>query len=212
MPAKSVSRETPSQVVPSFDQRVTQCKSTVTVSLGKARNAFQSHRRKTSAPSSIANSHCSSGTRGVGPAESTGKSVVRYCPGGSFTSAALRRPEKPRETIAIIQFSSTVLLCNPFCNRGLFCLDQRHVDQMLAQEPNLEFTGAQHFANEQVVGALIAQSGGAARQFPGLPNDDLVRIQQARELNRNLLPTARRAFNLCGFGDIRRHRQAHPAK
>jgi hypothetical protein len=26
---------------------------------------------------------------------------VRYCPGGSFTSAALRRPEKPREMIAI---------------------------------------------------------------------------------------------------------------
>jgi hypothetical protein len=35
------------------------------------------------------------------PADKTGKSVVRYCPGGSFASAALRRPEKPREIIPI---------------------------------------------------------------------------------------------------------------
>jgi hypothetical protein len=87
--------------VPSFDHRVTQWRSTVTVSLGSSRNDFQSHRRKTLAPSLIANSHLSSGTCGVGPADKTGKSVVRYCPGGSFTSAALRRPEKPREIVGI---------------------------------------------------------------------------------------------------------------
>src|SRR5262249_25576043 len=40
-------------------------------------------------------------TRGVGPADSTGKSVVKYCPGGSFAFSALCRPEKPRETMAI---------------------------------------------------------------------------------------------------------------
>jgi hypothetical protein len=39
---------------------------------------------------------------GVGPADSTGKSVVRYCPGGSFASAGVRRPEKPREMTAIM--------------------------------------------------------------------------------------------------------------
>src|SRR5215831_755127 len=39
--------------------------------------------------------------RGVGPADKTGKSVVTYCPGGSFLSPALPRPEKPREMIAI---------------------------------------------------------------------------------------------------------------
>jgi hypothetical protein len=37
-----------------------------------------------SVPSSITNSHLSSGTRGVGPADKTGKSVVRYCPGAAF--------------------------------------------------------------------------------------------------------------------------------
>src|SRR5262244_338744 len=96
-----VSSETPSQDVPSFDHRVTQCKSAVMVSAGKSRNDFQSHRRKTSVPSSIVNSHSSSEMCGVGPADKTGKSVVRYCPGGSFTSAARRRPEKPREMILI---------------------------------------------------------------------------------------------------------------
>src|ERR1051325_12133540 len=96
-----VSTETPSQDVPSFDHRVTQCRSTVKVSVGKSRNDFQSHRRRTFVPSSITHSHWSSGMCGVGPADKTGKSVVRYCPGGSFASAALRRPEKPREMIPI---------------------------------------------------------------------------------------------------------------
>src|SRR5881394_323151 len=96
-----VSIETPSQDVPSFDHRVTQCRSTVKVSVGKSRNDFQFHLRRTFVPSSITNSHWSSGMRGVGPADKTGKSVVRYCPGGSFASASLRRPEKPREIIPI---------------------------------------------------------------------------------------------------------------
>src|SRR5215831_20697021 len=101
MSANIVSRETPSQDVPSFDHRVTQCMSVVKVSAGNARNAFQSHRRKTLVPSSIVNSHRSSGRCGVGPADRTGKVAVRYCPGGSFPASALRRPEKPREMIAI---------------------------------------------------------------------------------------------------------------
>src|SRR5580704_3605740 len=99
MSASRVSRETPSQDVPSFDHRVTQCKSTETVSLGRLRNDFQSHRCNTFLPSSITNSHFSSGTCGVGPADNTGKSVVRYCPGGSLTSVGVCRPEKPREMI-----------------------------------------------------------------------------------------------------------------
>src|SRR5215471_16130090 len=96
-----MSRDTPSQCVPSFDHRVTQCRSTVMFSVGSSRNDFQFHRRKTFVPSSIVNSHFSSGMCGVGPAERTGKSVVRYCPGGSFTSATVRLPKKPRETVPI---------------------------------------------------------------------------------------------------------------
>src|SRR5438309_8256237 len=45
------------------------------------------------------NDHLSSGVWGVGPAERTGKSVTRYCPGGRrfSTSAGRRRPRNPRE-------------------------------------------------------------------------------------------------------------------
>src|SRR5512140_3783782 len=96
-----VSTETPSQGVPSFDHRVTQCRSTVKVSVGKSRNDFQSHLRRTFVPSSITKSQRSSETCGVGLADHTGKSLVRYCPLGSFTSDALRRPEKPRGIIPI---------------------------------------------------------------------------------------------------------------
>src|SRR5689334_6424168 len=97
MSANKVSRGTPCHSVPSFDHRVTQCKSTVKVSAGRSRNAFQFHRFRTLFPSVIVNSHCSSGTCGVGPADKTGKSVVRYCPGGRFTSSARRRPVNPLE-------------------------------------------------------------------------------------------------------------------
>src|SRR5213595_3712003 len=111
-----VSRETPSQNVPSFDHRVTQCRSTVKVSVGKSRNDFQSHRRRTFVPSSITNSHWSSAMRGVGPADKTGKSVVRYCPGGSFASASLRRPEKPREIIPIYTSPYLIQVSDSFAN------------------------------------------------------------------------------------------------
>src|SRR5262249_23077539 len=111
-----VSTETPSQDVPSFDHRVTQCISTVKVSVGNARNDFQSHLRRTFVPSSITNSQRSCGTFGVGPADKTGKSVVRYCPGGSFTSAALRRLEKPREIIAIYIFPYLLSVWDSFAN------------------------------------------------------------------------------------------------
>src|SRR6185312_8715057 len=116
MSARMVSRETPSQDVPSFDHRVTQCRSTVKVSVGKGRNDIQSHLRRTFVPSSITNSQRSSDTCGVGPADKTGKSVVRYCPGGSFTSAALRRPEKPREMIPIQTAPFLVTVCDSFAN------------------------------------------------------------------------------------------------
>src|SRR6516162_289419 len=111
-----VSTETPSQDVPSFDHRVTQCRSTVKVSVGKSRNDFQSHRRRTFVPSSITNSHWSSGMCGVGPADKTGKSVVRYCPGGSFTLSAVLRPEKPREMM--LTFISS--LPDEFCEEARF--------------------------------------------------------------------------------------------
>jgi hypothetical protein len=42
-------------------------------------------------------------------------------------------------------------------NRGGLGFDHRHVDQVLAQEPHLQFIGAQHFADDQVIRAVIAE-------------------------------------------------------
>src|SRR5262249_49328830 len=74
---------------------VTQCRSTVTSSAGSAWNCAQFQARFSPDSLVIANSHRSVSTRGVGPADSTGKSAVRYWPGGSFSSWC-PRPENPR--------------------------------------------------------------------------------------------------------------------
>src|SRR5215471_5964754 len=72
--------------------------SVVTVSAGSARNSSQVHCAGV-APPSTRKSHSSSGVCGVGPAERTGKSSVRYWPGGSLPSGpSLRRPRNPRDT------------------------------------------------------------------------------------------------------------------
>src|SRR5215212_11946658 len=101
--------ETPSQTVSSLLHLVTQWISTVTVSLGSAWNSSQVQRRDGCAAPLMAKSHCASGVRGVGPAERTGKSGVRYCPGGTRPATAgssRRRPRNPRE----MKFPAMLLL------------------------------------------------------------------------------------------------------
>src|ERR687888_424406 len=106
MPSSSVSTDTPSHPVPSFDHDVTQWMSTVIDSLGSAWNSSQLQRRGSPPTPGIENSHSSSGTCGVGPAESTGKQSVRYWPGGSATPAGVSawRRRKPR-VIGVIRLS-----------------------------------------------------------------------------------------------------------
>ena len=83
---------------------------------------------------------------------------------------------------------------------------------MFAQKPDLKFIATQHVAHEEVVRAIIAQFRSAPCQLAGFPNDDLVGIQQTRQLNRNFFPTTRRSLDLRGFCHIRRHSDAHAAK
>src|SRR5712692_9209564 len=99
MPSISVSTETPFHVVSSFDHLVTQWMSLVTVSDGRAANSFQVQRFGSSISPSIVKVHWSRFTRGVGPAESTGKSVTTYWPGGTrpVTAVSRRLPRKPRD-------------------------------------------------------------------------------------------------------------------
>ena len=73
----------------------------MTSSDGSAISSDQDHSRPTSFSVRTVNDHASSGTHGVGPAESTGKSPVRYCPGGSRWSSACLLPWKPRVNMPI---------------------------------------------------------------------------------------------------------------
>src|SRR5882757_8565565 len=90
--ASKVSNETPCQVVSSLDHLVTQWMSTVDVSTPSATNCRHVHRCTVPVSVVTVNSQSDSLTLGVGPAESTGKSLVRYWPGGSRSAAGLRRP------------------------------------------------------------------------------------------------------------------------
>src|SRR3712207_5376725 len=72
--------------------------STVTVSRGSARNSSQLHDIGRSTAPWMPNVQRSSGVRGVGPADSTGKPLVTYCPGGTRpVAAAVLRRRKLRE-------------------------------------------------------------------------------------------------------------------
>src|SRR5216683_377213 len=98
-PSRSTSSETPVQTVSSFDHLVTQWMSTVTVSLGNARSSSHDQDTGSSTAPRIVKLHDSRGRCGVGPAESTGKSSVTYCPGGTRAGSTDARllPVKPRE-------------------------------------------------------------------------------------------------------------------
>ncbi len=71
--------------------------STVTVSLGSARSSGHVHPVRCPASLVTAKRQLSRSGRGVGPAESTGKSSVTYCPGGTAADAARLRPRNARE-------------------------------------------------------------------------------------------------------------------
>src|SRR5208282_2859446 len=95
-------------------------------------------------------------------------------------------------TPALTPSESILMLCR-FSQR--FGLNQRSIHQVLAQEPDLEFTGAKHIAYDHVVGAGVAQLAGTLRQFTAVADDDLVRVQQPRQLHGDLFASLGRAWN-----------------
>ena len=64
----------------------------------------------------------------------------------------------------------------------------------------------------QVIGSIVAAFGRASRHRPCFFQHDLVRMQQARNLDRCLFATLRRPGNECRLGDIVCHRDAHAAQ
>src|SRR5215467_1926739 len=83
---------------------------------------------------------------------------------------------------------------------------------MFAQEPHVHFVSAEHVTDYEIVCACVAEFIGAVREFAALPNDDLVRVQQTRNLYWNLLPPAGWALDLRGFGNVRRHGDANASQ
>src|SRR5919107_40219 len=114
-PSSNASTETPSHLVPSFDHLVTQWISLVISSEGSCLNSSQVHRLGSSISPTTERSHSSSGVRGVGPAESTGKPSSRYCPGGSAVSWLLRIPSTCCVSYSPLLSPECATL--PMCNR-----------------------------------------------------------------------------------------------
>lgn len=79
---------------------------------------------------------------------------------------------------------------------------ERDVYQVLGNEPDLEFVGADHIADEQVVSALIAGFGGLASAATRFAQDDLVSFDETRNLSGDFFPFFGRTRNLCQFDDI----------
>src|SRR6185312_471185 len=100
-PSRRSSISTPLQRVSNLDQVVTQWMSRVSSVWGSALISAHVQLRTGFGPIFRVKRHSSVATRGVGPADNTGKSVTRCCPGGSrlALAGASRRPMNPRVTI-----------------------------------------------------------------------------------------------------------------
>src|ERR1051326_3775258 len=98
-PSINVSTDTPFQAVSSLVHLVTQWMSTVMLSAGRALNCSHVQVFGWSISPLMVNVHFARSTRGVGPADRTGKSFTVRWPGGTreLLSPAPRRPLNPRD-------------------------------------------------------------------------------------------------------------------
>src|SRR3989454_12278692 len=93
---------------------------------------------------------------------------------------------------AVNGFSAGNAIPAPLLNNFRRCgsrFYQWNIHQMLAQEPHLQLVATEYFANHQVIGSVVAKLAGATRQFMALADHNLVPVDQARELHRNILAT-----------------------
>ena len=105
--------------------------------------------------------------------------------------AAVPTKNAGHEEPACIPSQIDFVLCRLPQRLGFY---QWRIDQVFAQEPGLQFTGAKHITHHQIVGAGVAQFGGQLREFTAISDDELVRVEQARQLRGNLF--AARVFLL----------------
>ena len=55
--------------------------------------------------------------------------------------------------------------------------DERGIDEVLHEEPRLEFARADDVGDEEVVGAVITECSDAGRRLVGIAEDQLVRLE-----------------------------------
>jgi len=68
---------------------------------------------------------------------------------------------------------------------------------VLADKPDLQFIGAKNVADHQIVGASVFQLIGELGKFAAVPDDDLVRVEQAGNLYGHFfLPLGGRAMRV----------------
>src|SRR5437588_6142691 len=83
---------------------------------------------------------------------------------------------------------------------------------MLAEKPDLKFIPAQNIAHDEVIRAIVANRRGAARKRTALPDDDLMRVQQARKLHRHFFSATGRGLDFSRFRYVGCHGDAHAAE
>src|ERR1700761_3284096 len=75
--------------------------------------------------------------------------------------------------------ASRPLDCSPRGSNGsLFGEDQRHVNQVLADEPDLHLVGPDDIAYQQIVRAVVAQIGSPFCQLPRILENKRMRFEQ----------------------------------
>src|SRR5271156_4983117 len=83
---------------------------------------------------------------------------------------------------------------------------------MLTEEPSLQFIAAQHIADDQVVGAGIAQRVRTFGQLAAVADNDLMSVEKTGKLHWHCFPAPRRSRDARGFRHISRHRNRNSAK
>src|ERR1700733_485689 len=83
---------------------------------------------------------------------------------------------------------------------------------MLSNEPGLQFVRSKNIADNKVVRALIASFIRLLRDIQAALNNDLVGLEQPRDLYRNLFPAARRTLYPGNLGNITAHGNRNAAK
>jgi hypothetical protein len=96
--------------------------------------------------------------------------------------------------------------------QGLLFQDQGHLDEVLTDEPGLEFVGPEDVTDDQVVGALIARFVGGVGDVEAALDDDFVGFEEAGDLDGHLFPASRRTADAGDLGYVAAHGDGDAAK